>query len=339
MAEGSLTLDEATIYVDEFQRAAGVLDLSDPLLLRGFGVDTTALVTQRLVAGLRNPFFDNLRVDIDLEVPRDTWLRSIETQVEMAGDLVVVYDRSAADLVLIGELQALRGSHLVLGRSFPLDGGAVSFIGRPGLNPNLDIRASTRIRRRDSEDLEISAHVGGTLIQPVVTLSTDEVGTSESDLVSYLIFGQSSAERGNQSELFGGDLRNTLSSGGLTYLGGALANQFAAVIAQGIGLDYLSVQVGAGSADANASTIGLVEAGRYLGNDLFVVLVFQPSAQDIEGSKLRGARVEWALTGDYYIEGFLEDRFLRSGTTGFAIPGLLDNTRVVGLLVFRDWGY
>lgn len=344
LAEGSLTLDEGTIYVDEFQRAAGVLDLSDPLIFRGFGVDTTALVTQRLVAGLRNPFFDNLRVDIDLTVPRDTWLRSIETQVEMAGELVVAYDRSVADLVMIGELQALRGSHLVLGRSFPLDGGSVRFNGRPGLNPDLDIRASTRIRRRDSEDLEIFAHVGGTLIQPVVTLSTDEVGTSQSDLISYLIFGQSRGELGgNQSELFGGIGQNTafstLSSGGLTYIGGALANQFSAVIAQGIGLDYLSVQVGVGSTDANTSTIGLVEAGRYLGNDVFVVLVFQPSAQEIEGSKLRGARVEWALTGDYYIEGFLEDRFLRSGTTGFAIPGLLDNTRVVGLLIFRDWGY
>ena len=92
------------------------------------GVDTTALLAQPLVADLRNPFFDNLRLNIDLAVPRDTWLRSIETNVEMAGDLVVAYDRSAADLVMVGELEAVRGSHLVLGRTFDLDGGTVSFI-------------------------------------------------------------------------------------------------------------------------------------------------------------------------------------------------------------------
>ena len=321
VAEGSLTVDEATIYVDEFRRIVGVVDLTDPLLFeRGLGVDTTALIAQPLIAGLRNPFFDNLRVNIDLAVPRDTWLRSIETSIEMGGDLLVTYDRSAADLVLIGELQALRGSHLVLGRNFDLDGGTVSFIGRPGLNPNLDILASTRIFRRLEEDLEVSARVEGTLIQPVVTLSTEGAGTSEADLVSYLIFGQRSGELGSsQSAVFSQGTDNaavsTLATGGLTFATGALANQFGAALAQGIGLDYLSVQLGATSGGFASQT--QVEAGRYVGNDVFIVLVFQPSGEDLENSNfLSGARVEWALTHDYAVEGFLEDRFLRSGTGG-----------------------
>ena len=344
VAEGSLTVDEATIYVDEFRRVAGVVDLTDPLLFeRALGVDTTALIAQPLIAGLRNPFFDNLRVDIDLAVPRDTWLRSIETSIEMGGDLLVTYDRSAADLVLIGELQALRGSHLVLGRNFDLDGGTVSFIGLPGLNPNLDVEASTRIFRRLEEDLEVSARVGGTLIQPVVTLSTQEAGTSEADLVSYLIFGQRSGELGSsQSAVFSQATDNaavsTLATGGLTFATGALANQFGAVLAQGIGLDYLSVQLNASGGRQLTRT--QVEAGRYVGSDVFVVLVFRPSGQDVENSNfLSGARVEWAMTRDYAVEGFLEDRFLRSNTAGFALPGLLDSDRVWGVFVFRDWGY
>lgn len=342
VAQGSLTVDEANIYVDEFQRVAGVVDLSDPLLFeRGLGVDTTALLAQPLVADLRNPFFDNLRLNIDLAVPRDTWLRSIETNVEMAGDLVVAYDRSAADLVMVGELEAVRGSHLVLGRTFDLDGGTVSFIGRPGLNPDLDIQASTRIRRRDVEDLEVRAQVGGTLIQPVVTLSTEEVGVGEADLVSYLIFGQRTSELGSsQSAIFGQLSQNqaisTLRTGGLTWYGGALANQFGAALAQGTGIvDYLSVQGGLNQLGRTE-----FEAGRYLGRDVFVVLVFQTTADDTESANpLGGARVEWAPTEDYHVEAFLEDRFLRSGAAGFALPGLLDNDRVVGIFVFRDWGY
>ncbi|MDX1492550.1 MAG: translocation/assembly module TamB domain-containing protein, partial [Longimicrobiales bacterium] len=150
LAEGALTVDEGTIYVDELQRAAQVVDLSDPFLFDlSLAVDTTALVSQPLFAGLRNPFFDNLRVNVDLSVPRGTWLRSIDTNVEMTGDLLVRYDRSAGDFVLIGELEALRGSHRVLGRNFQLQGGTVAFIGRPGLNPDLNIEATTRIRSPD----------------------------------------------------------------------------------------------------------------------------------------------------------------------------------------------
>jgi len=350
-AQGALTVDRGTIYVDEFQRAAGVVDLSDPFLFeRGIAVDTTALVAQPLLRGLRNPFFDNLRVDVVLSVPRDTWLRSSETNVEMGGDLVVRYDRSAGDFVLIGELQALRGSHLVLGRTFGLDEGTVSFIGRPGLNPDLRIVASTRIRRREDAPLDVTALVEGTLVQPVVTLSTDEAGLAESDLFSYLIFGQASGELGRgQAQVFGQLGQNsavsTLGSGAITYLSGTLANQFGAALARGIPLDYLSVQqTGVVAGPGGGGALGLsgttLEAGHYVGNDVFVVLVFRPPSEQAQNSNfLGGARVEWVLTDDYNVELFFEDRFLRTGSAMLGATGLLDNKNIWGVFLFREWGY
>jgi hypothetical protein len=53
---------------------------------------------------------------------------------------------------------------------------------------------------------------------------------------------------------------------------------------------------------------------------------------------LRGVRVEWALTDNTFVEGFVEDRFLRSGTGGLGVTGL-DGDQVVGVLVIREWGY
>jgi translocation-and-assembly-module (TAM) inner membrane subunit TamB-like protein len=349
-AQGALTVDQGTIYVDEFQRAARVVDLRDPFLFeRGITVDTTALVAQPLLAGIRNPFFDNLRVNVDLSVPRDTWLRSIETNVEMGGDLLVRYDRSAGDFVLLGELQALRGSHLVLGRNFDLESGTVSFIGRPGLNPDLNIRAFSRIRRPNEPPLNVTAVVAGTLVQPVVTLSTDEAGLVESDLVSYLIFGQpSGALGGNQGQVLGQLGRNSavsaLVQGSITYVGGALANRFGAAIARGIKLDYLSVQQTGGIGGGGAGSLGFgstqLEAGRYVGDDVFVVLVFRPTTDQVENANfLRGARVEWAFTDDYNVEGFLEDRFLRTGSQALGAAGLVDNRRIWGVFMFREWGY
>ncbi|MDA0328620.1 MAG: translocation/assembly module TamB [Gemmatimonadetes bacterium] len=342
VAQGALRVDRGTIYVDEFQRAAGVVDLSDPSLFdRGIAVDTTALVAQPLFAGLRNPFFDNLRVNVDLSVPSDTWLRSNETNVEMGGNLLVRYDRSAGDFVLIGELQALRGSHLVLGRTFGLDGGTVNFIGRPGLNPDLDIRASTRIRRPADRPLNVTALVEGTLIQPIVTLSTDEVGYAQSDLVSYLIFGQpSSSLGGSQGQVLGQLSQSVVGQGLLTYASGALANRFGAAIARGLTLDYLSVQSSAGAQGAGGGTDRdtQVELGRYVGDELFVVVVWRPQRPD-NANQFPGVRVEWALTDELSIEGFLEDRFLRSASSTLGATGQLDNQQIWGIFLFRDWGY
>lgn len=348
VATGALRVDEGTIHVDELQRAADVVDLSDPFLFDvALAMDTTALVSRPLFAGLRNPFFDNLRVDVDLSVPRGTWLRSIDTNVEMSGDLLVRYDRSAGDFVLIGELQALRGSHRVLGRTFQLEGGRVGFIGRPGLNPDLEIQASTRIRSPDQGPLTINAEVTGTLVQPVVTLSSEEAGLSEQDLISYVVFGQPSGALGGRRDA-AGRIRdiNAVSSaiqGTVTIVGGALANQLGTALARAATLDYVSVQQVGGTQTLGpslvAGTFAQVEVGRYFGGDVFAVLVWRPTATQDENN-LAGVRVEVALNDDYNVEAFLEDRFLRSGSVGLTTTSALTgNDQIVGVLLFREWGY
>ncbi len=187
---GSLSVDHGTLFLEEFARSAEVVDLTDPRF--GLMVDTAALSGRPLLAGISNPFLQNLRVNVDLSVPRDAWLRSEDMNVEMGGDLIVSYDRSNRDVVLVGELQALRGSYAVLGRRFEVESGTVGFIGTPGINPTLDIQAVSRIRRPETTPLEVTATVSGTLMQPRVTLSTEEQGIAQSDLVSYLIFGRPS---------------------------------------------------------------------------------------------------------------------------------------------------
>jgi hypothetical protein len=346
VASGTLLVDEGAIYVDELQRAVGVLDLSDPFLFDvGLAVDTTALASQPLLVGFSNPFFDNLRVDVDLSVPRGSWLRSVDSNVELAGDLLVRYDRSAGDFVLIGELQAIRGSHQVLGRSFELDEGVVSFIGRPGLNPDLDIVASTRIRRPGDAPIDVNAQVEGTLVQPVVTLSSEEAGLAEEDLVSYLIFGQPSGALGGGG-LFGAGQgigpTSFVQRGFATFFGGPLATQLGSVIAQELSfIDYLSVQQAGIVRGADEAYDTQVEVGRYVGDDVFVILVLRPfSAGPEEQNQVPGVRVEWALTDDYNVQGFMEDRFLRSGSASMTTSsGLIDNDRIWGVFLFREWGY
>ena len=342
LAEGELTVDEGTIFVDELQRAADIVDLSDPFLFEtGLAVDTTTLISQPLFAGLRNPFFDNLRVDVDLSVPRNSWLRSIDSDVEMSGDLLVRYDRRAGDFVLIGELEAVRGSHRVLGRTFELDGGSVLFLGRPGLNPDLNIEASSRIRRQNEPPLNVNALVEGTLVQPAVTLSTGEMGIAEEDLVSYLVFGQPSGANSQVGELGRRGVVSSAVQGTVTFVGGVLTNQFGSAVF-GDFLDYFSVQQSGGQSFGReyfAQT--QVEVGKYVGDDLFTVVVLRPTDNSAQNQNaVAGVRVEWALTDDYNVEGFLEDRFLRSGSLSLgSTAGLIENDRIWGVIFFREWGY
>jgi hypothetical protein len=349
VAQGVLRVDEGTLFVEEFARAAGVVDLTDPLLFAdGFAVDTTVFVSQPLLAGIRNPFLDNLRVDIDLSVPRNMWLRSNEMNVEMGGELLVRYDRALGDLVLVGELQALRGSYLVLGRTFEVAGGTVAFLGQPGVNPTLDIQARSRIRRRDGDPLEVLATVEGTLVQPLVTLSTEQAGLSQSDLISYLVFGRASAELATgEATGPGGAFGQNLGGAAGTLAVGALANQFGAALAQQIGLDYVAVTqgeiFGERGAAQNFLSTAQVELGRYVTDDVFLVLVLargtpQATGEGASVNPLRGVRVEWALTDEIFVEGFIEDRFLRSGTSGLGVTGL-EGVQILGAFVFGEWGY
>ncbi|MGD8319860.1 MAG: translocation/assembly module TamB domain-containing protein, partial [Gemmatimonadota bacterium] len=182
LLQGSLTVDHGTLFLEEFTRSSGVVDLTDPSIFEV--VDTASLSARPLLASIRNPFLQNLRANVDLSVPRDTWLRSEDMNVEIGGELIVTYDRQQRDLVMVGELNALRGSYSVLGRRFEVQSGTVGFVGTPGVNPTLDIQAVAHIRRMEGDPLDVTATVSGTLTQPRVTLSSDEQGIAQSDLVS-----------------------------------------------------------------------------------------------------------------------------------------------------------
>lgn len=119
-----------------------------------------------------------------------------------------------------------------------------------------------------------------------------------------------------------------------------MVNQVGAAMGRRLGFDYVSVETGAGRNLENDFLFGTqIELGRYLGDDVFFVMVVRPSRGDTEQqNRIAGARVEWAFTDDYNVEAFLEDRFLRSGS-GFGTVPLRGDERILGVFFFREWGY
>jgi hypothetical protein len=272
-------------------------------------------------------------------VPRNSWLRSEDMNVEMGGDLIVSYDRSKRDVVLVGDLQALRGSYTVLGRRFEVQSGTVSFIGTSGINPTLDIEALARVRREELGTLEVTATVSGTLTQPRVTLSTDDQSVAQADLVSYLVFGRASSQLVTGQ---GQQVGNAATGAFVDYLTGTFATQFSSALAQQVGLDYLNItrvgDYGVVQGAIESSFLPQVEFGQYVSEDVFVVLIFRaPSEQGGAASNVfGGARVEVAMTDDYNLQAFWEDRFLRSNLGALS---QLDPSKILGVFIFREWGY
>ena len=62
----------------------------------------------------------------------------------------MLYDRQTNDLVILGALNAIRGTYTILGRRFDVVSGTVDFVGTPGINPQLNFLATTQVNQGGS---------------------------------------------------------------------------------------------------------------------------------------------------------------------------------------------
>jgi hypothetical protein len=337
---GRVRVEQGTLFVEEFARAAEVVDLTDPAFFDV--VDTTLVAARPALEAAQNPFIQNLRVDVDLVLQRDFWLRSREMNMEMAGELAVTFDRPRREILLVGSLDVVRGVYSAFGRQFQVREGTVEFVGTPGIDPALDVDAVNRLRREGGEPLEIIANVGGTLTNLEVSLSSDaQPPIAQSDLISYLIFGRPSGAlaSGETSVLEG------VAGAGVSAGFGAVATQLGAVVARQFGVDYLTItQSREGGAVRSAGLGGVadtqIELGQYVGENLFLALMVRPltGLGARTQTQFPGARLEWRFSDLWSMEAFVEDRFAREAASGFGQMGLrLD--KVFGLSVYREWSY
>src|SRR5690606_38531442 len=170
-----------------------VIDLDDPANLAL--VDTMVLRRNRLREGFQSRFIDELRVqDMNLTMGSNFWLRSSEANIKLSGE--VRANKVLQEYRLDGTLGAGPGSYTLkhgpVSRDFALTRRAVVYFGTPDLNAELDIEAQHVVRAATGQEIPVIAHIGGTLIQPRLTLASDQTiqpPLADVDLVSYLIFG------------------------------------------------------------------------------------------------------------------------------------------------------
>lgn len=121
-------------------------------------------------------------IDITVTIPGALWIRGRGIDIELAGKLQIRQENRYP--VLTGQLRAVRGTLMLLGRSFQLERGTVVFYGDDAVDPSLDVRLSTTI-----DNTQFYVTITGTASKPEISLTSDPA-MEEGDIMSYLVFGR-----------------------------------------------------------------------------------------------------------------------------------------------------
>jgi Uncharacterized protein conserved in bacteria len=280
-----------------------IIGASDPAL---FSVLDTAVVANREIFPAQSPLLNNLRMDVNLRVDRDVFVRSTDFNIEVYSDgaLAIHVNRAKQSLVLDGVLLSERGDYTFLSKRFDIKRGSATFTNVDEINPTLQVTGGYEVRLPSREAINIQILIGGTMKNPQISLTSDaQPPIEQTDLLSYLAFGRSSS---SLLQLEGAGLGG---NGNLVGAGAALASKQLAAVALGVFTDQLSS-----------------EAARALGAD---VLNIAPADVETDvGSFLRGTQVEY---GKYIKSHSFIDFTLRPDPSALQRPGILVQHRFGGL--------
>jgi hypothetical protein len=294
-----------------------------------------------------------MALNVSVGIARDTWARSPDANVEFytQGPLTIIKKHDDEGMSIDGVVNTERGEYQFLGRRFVISRGTAIFTGGPDLNPLLQLGAQYTIQPAGRPALNINIAVTGTPRKPVVQLSSDaQPPLSQSDLLSYLAFGQSSTSlvsSAGSSNSGGGSASGSLvgSAAALatrqltaTALG-VLTRQFASSAARSLGADVFTITP-ADVPDQGVTISGVrtilagtqVEAGKYVDRQTYV-------ATQIRGQGTTpGFVVQRRLSKGYRIEASVDSRYIvNQPTLSTDVP--IRSEAAFGAFLIREWKF
>ncbi|HZP44815.1 MAG TPA: translocation/assembly module TamB [Candidatus Binataceae bacterium] len=212
------------------------------------------------------PTFRNLRVDIRVNLHRNTWIRHENAEVELDGRVRITKD-PGGPIMLIGEVDTVRGWVNFHDKRFNLVSGRILFTGGSTVNPSLDIDAQYVINQYTIDIL-----VTGTAAKPQIKLQS-QPQLAQADILSLILFGTTTDQLSQNQK---SNLQQQAQSMALGAAGQALA--------QSLGLESLGVTVSGES----------VSFGHYIGRNTYIS--FAPSfGPSTPGAPTQVAAVQYFL--------------------------------------------
>ncbi|HET7612525.1 MAG TPA: translocation/assembly module TamB domain-containing protein [Gemmatimonadaceae bacterium] len=344
---GDVRIMDGVLYIPPPENK-NLVGAGDPAL---FSVIDTAVMADKEIFPSQNPLLANLRMDVELRVDRDVFVRSREANVEVYTEVPmgVHVNRAKESLVIDGVLLTERGEYTFMTRRFNIKRGSATFINSTELNPTLQGVAEYEVREPNREAINIQIVVGGTLSSPNISLTSDaQPPITQSDLLSYLAFGRSSS---SLLQLEGSGLTNGGGSENVVGRGAALASRQLAGVALGVLADQVAGSA-ARSLGADVFTITPAdvqtdvgdflratqfEFGKYIKSHTFVAIKspLDPAALQRPGIQvvhrfggLRGYRLETGVDTRYLLREPTLSRDQNIGTTS-----------AFGAFLIREWRF
>jgi translocation and assembly module TamB len=256
-------------------------------------------------------------------------------------------------LTLVGAVNADRGEYTYLSRRFNITRGSALFIGTPDLNPTVQVTAEYQVKTAANVTL-IKVLVGGTVQKPRISLESDaHPPLSQSDLLSFLAFGESTGSllqfgSGLGAGVQGANVLNLASTRLAGIALGVALDEVEGQAARSLGVDVLNItpgdfpafQVSGVSQFLRATEI---EAGRYLSPSTFVSVVMTPGVFTCGGNRsnsscaVPGGTLQYRTNKGYRFETSLSPRYILNPPTldGQSAAG----TSQFGAFIIREWRF
>jgi hypothetical protein len=193
--------------------------------------------------------------------PRTARIINREMELYLGGDLDLVRDE--AGMYMRGALDVNSGRLIVFNNSFKVQRGRLDLSRELGFNPQIDLDATTTYRMRSQYSSNsiienIGVHVGGTILNPEISFSSDR-GYSREAIQRMLLGLEPFATPEGDSER----LANTSISAGFNVLEREIAREIE--IFDTFEIDQIQRQ-----RDTGAELDPLIGVGKYIGNDFYL---------------------------------------------------------------------
>jgi translocation and assembly module TamB len=226
----------------------------------------------------QSPSLAFLRADLQLELPRNVWVRGPGTAIELSGALTITKELGES-FGLSGTVETVRGFASFYSGKFTVERGRVTFTGSSEINPVLDV-----IVTRAVSDYVVSINVSGRAKAPQLNLSSTP-DLPQADIVTLLVVGKTS-DRLTESE------RSGLSSRAQQIVGNVAAGELERLLAKPLGFDTLDIQTDDRLGNSKVSV------GRYITQDIF--LSYEQQLGDEKGNKVG---VEYSINRHLKVKG------------------------------------
>jgi autotransporter translocation and assembly factor TamB len=264
--DGKVEITRATVNADAFREQLALRsDNPNPPLLVSATRDTVekrgdtlqVAMNRQPVSG--NNMYKNLILELNLEIPGNTWVKGKDMNFELQGSLRAIKRQQQIDL--FGTLNVKRGFFEFYGKKFDFRRGTLTFTGGREVNPMLDFILEYSFRDPERELRNLTLNLSGRSRQPQLNFTLDGESIEEKDAISYLLFGKAMnrLSQGEQMsvEESATDIARSLAVGQVADLvSGALRSSF--------GLDV--VEIGGGKTWKS----GEVKIGKYITEDLYL---------------------------------------------------------------------